>query len=137
MTGSQDRDLEAEREAEAVEGCCFLTDLLFISCLVCFLRQPRFTWPRMTPPMVGWVLPYQSLLIKTNKQTTKQIKPNQQPKIFPKSFLQVSLMETFFLPVNHSSQMTQVCVKLTRKLTSIFIKILSICIISVLEIMNQ
>jgi hypothetical protein len=60
-TGIQtDRNLEAGASEETLEGCCLLA-FFIITCLVCFLIDPRATSPGVAPPTIGWVLPHQSL----------------------------------------------------------------------------
>jgi hypothetical protein len=58
---TQGRDLEAETDAEAVEGDAYW--LATVPCSVGLLIEPRTTSPGMAPPTMGWVL-YQSLIGK-------------------------------------------------------------------------
>jgi hypothetical protein len=48
----QSWNLEAGADAEAMEGCHLL------ACSACFLIESRNTSPGISPPTVGWTLPY-------------------------------------------------------------------------------
>ena len=46
-------------------GRMLLTGLFPMACSACWLIEPRKTNPGMTPPTMGWALPYKSLIKKT------------------------------------------------------------------------
>lgn len=57
--GTQNRDLEAAKEAET-RGTLF-SGLNAMACSACVLVQPRTMGPGVAPPLGAWVHPHQSL----------------------------------------------------------------------------
>lgn len=53
--------MEAGDDAEAVVAACCLLSVAFSACS---LIESSITGPRVTPPTIDWVLPFQSLIMK-------------------------------------------------------------------------
>ena len=62
ISRSQSRNLEAGAEADRGRGGVLLTDLLPMTCSVCFFIPSMTTCPGMAPPTMGCSLPHQPLI---------------------------------------------------------------------------
>ena len=56
-------DWKSRADEEAMQECCLLTGLLFMTCSAC-VTAPRTTSPEVAPLTVNWTLPHQSSIKK-------------------------------------------------------------------------